>query len=743
MEIPEDDQISYMLQQSLIAAERANLRRGHIPRDHPRPQAVVNQFMRQRFSTQLAQAKKDGYVLRTTQVPSSYAPSVRMTDGLHSMALSQMELQKHHRGNKVTLRVMTPPDTVNAIMAVVEDEAGTAVLLQLYHQPKPPEVDPEDILRPNRVLIVKEPFFKAAGDGAYSIRVDHLSDVVWLQNTDPRIPSKWRDDRPKAETSAVIRGQGNVAVKNKQWGKAEKLYSDAVRVAKTPDEEHLAYLNRSLVQLRLGRPEKALADASETTKGGQPSEKGLFREARALYELGKFPESFEKWRMLTELYPQNEDAKVELRRAEKRVKEERTGEYDFAFMYKQAEATPPIIDCATYKGLVAVREAQGRDKGLFTTKSVKAGDLLLCEKAFAYCYANKDDLIGRKNMSLLVQLDTKKAKVGGQAQLLTQVVQKLYHSPQASEGFKALHHGDYKPVTVSHVDGLPVVDTFFVDRVISINSFGAPRANHGTYTFGRENTSDEEQTTCGVWLLASRINHDCLGNCRRSFIGDMQVVRACQDLPAGAELNFAYRNFSPRTTYEATQKVMHDWGFVCGCPWCIERKSTGRKTLSTRNKLLKDLDAALQGVVASPVSDASLVSKIWRLLGQAEKTYPAGQAAFRLELWDGYFTLGYKLISLDRPSDGIEAIVKGFEALGYDIVASPPRGSEKKLEIRRWGHVENACVVSFLHLHEAYKAIAPELCPKAKEYVKVIYSMCTGTDVTIGEVFPQLMLEPW
>ncbi|KAI1424670.1 hypothetical protein F5Y12DRAFT_435526 [Xylaria sp. FL1777] len=110
-----------------------------------------------------------------------------MIHDLASIAISQMELQKYHRGKKVTLRVITPPDTVNAIMAIVKDEEVTAVILQLYHQSRPSEIDTHDILRPNMVLVVKEPFFKAAGDWAYSLRVDHVSDVVWLQRTDPRI----------------------------------------------------------------------------------------------------------------------------------------------------------------------------------------------------------------------------------------------------------------------------------------------------------------------------------------------------------------------------------------------------------------------------------------------------------------------------------------------------------------------------------------------------------------------------
>ncbi|KAI1119108.1 hypothetical protein F5Y14DRAFT_446319 [Nemania sp. NC0429] len=297
METPKEDQISSMLQQAIAAAERANLRCGQIPEDHPDPQAVVNKFMQQRFTNQLAYSKNDIFMLTTSQVPPSYAPSVYEADDLTPMSLSQMQLQIHHRGRKVMLRVITPQDTMNATMAVAEDEKGIAVLLQLYHQFKPSTADPEDMLRPNMVLVVKEPFFKTAGDGAYSIR-----------------------------------------------------YSHAVRAAETPQEEQLAYLNRSLANLRLNRPEIALGDASNAAKIEQHNEKALFREAKALYELGRFAESSEKLRMVTELEP------------------------------------------------VTVRKAGGVGNGLFTTKSVKVEDLLLCEKVFAYCYADQDDPIGRRNM---------------------------------------------------------------------------------------------------------------------------------------------------------------------------------------------------------------------------------------------------------------------------------------------------------------------------------------------------------
>ncbi|KAI1736481.1 hypothetical protein F4680DRAFT_461167 [Xylaria scruposa] len=675
-------------------------------------------------------------------LPLAYPPSVRLIDDLVPMPISQMELQKHHRGKKVVLRVITPQDTMTAIMAVVEDEEGTAVLLQLYHQQQTIGTDLQDMLHPNMVLMVKEPFFKAAVDGSYSIRVDHVSDVMFLRDTDPRIPSKWKAQSHNTETSTIIRGQGNVAVKKKQWAEAEKLYSSAIRAAKTLEEKQLAWLNRSLANLQLHRPEKALADALAVADAGRLAEKKLFREARALYELARFTESLEKWLMLAESYPQNADARTELLRAEKRIHEEQTGQYDFASMYEQAKSTPPIIDCATFKGPVAVREAPGRGIGLFTTKPVKAGDLLICEKAFAYCYADRDDPIGRRNMSILFQLETKRAQMGGQAYLLTDIVQKLYNSPQASQGFKALHHGDYTPVTVSQVDGEPVVDTFLVDRVISLNCFGAPRTTYDAFALSGEQFNEVEHTTCGLWVLASRINHACSGNCSRTFIGDMQIVRACQDLAAGTELRFPYQAFAPDESYEEIQKAMNKWRFVCDCPSCLDLKSTTKNMISKRNEIKSHLAAVVCNVLNNPIVDLALLTMISGLLNQADTTYPRREGAVRLEVASGYFFLSPIFLAINRPHDAAEAVLKVLEALGFDIVAFPHRSGNKKLEIRRWGLSDACSMDALMYLHQAYTIIAPELCPKTKQYLKIIHSICIGTDVTISNIFSHLS-EAW
>jgi hypothetical protein len=164
-----------------------------------------------------------------------------------------------------------------------------------------------------------------------------------------------------------------------------------------------------------------------------------------------------KLQVLKNAFPDNEVTELELQRVHLRIYEQKTGRYDFKEMYKQAQATPPLIDCATYSSPVEIRKSPGRGNGLFTTRDVKAGELLLCEKAFSYCYIDLKNPGTRANV--LMNLFTKKMTVGGSAYLLPQIVQKLYHDPQSISMFQELSHGKHKKLSVFESDGLPVVDS--------------------------------------------------------------------------------------------------------------------------------------------------------------------------------------------------------------------------------------------------------------------------------------------
>ncbi|KAG5655249.1 hypothetical protein KAF25_002002 [Fusarium avenaceum] len=496
------------LKQLQGAAERAARRKGQAVQDHPPSQQLVSSFLVKLMATSYRSQLNEN-TIATTQVPAPYPPCIVSANDLEPIMISDMRLETHHRGKKIMLRVLTPPDRMTAMMVIMEDKKGIAVLLQLYHQPEETIFPATEILSANMVCILKEPFFKCATDGTYSLRVNHPSNIIRLDGADNRIPSHWRPSMVVSdENSADIQKQGNDAIQLLKRGR-------------TFEERQLAFLNRSFANLNLDRPKQALLDAEKATNPTMPSEKSLFRKAQALYELGEYQQSLEMLEKLTKSFTENKAASSEKDRINKRLKEQRTGEYKFKEIYKQEEKSLPFIDYATFSAPVEIRESPGRGKGLFTTKAVSAGELLLCEKAFSYSFAG--DKQSTKQTKILIQEDG--------------------------------------------------------------------------------------------------------SNCRRSFIGDMQIVRATRDLIADTELFFYYRLPIPFKSYQEAQKGFKNWGFTCDCGLCLCKKATSRSVFQ-RRKVLAD---GLKSLLEHPGSGNGV--KISRLVKALEETYPTNNDyAIRLEL---------------------------------------------------------------------------------------------------------------
>jgi hypothetical protein len=150
-------------------------------------------------------------------------------------------------------------------------------------------------------------------------------------------------------------------------------------------------------------------------------------------------------------------AKGELTRAIGRLTEKEKGRYRFKQFYiETTKLRPPLLDHATYVGPVSVRVSSSRGRGLFTTEAVKAGDLLLCEKAFAHSFVDTEN---NQNMALLVNSETNTVTMGAQGELIRLIAQKLYRNPSLNPVITDLYHGSYEPAMVTNVDGTPVVDT--------------------------------------------------------------------------------------------------------------------------------------------------------------------------------------------------------------------------------------------------------------------------------------------
>lgn len=94
--------------------------------------------------------------------------------------IKDLLLETHHRERYLLLRTVIPTDTMTAVMAIVEDEDGEVLTLQLYNQGD--DLSGAQDIRQGTVIVVKEPYVKVMADGNYSIRVDHLSDVKFIWN---------------------------------------------------------------------------------------------------------------------------------------------------------------------------------------------------------------------------------------------------------------------------------------------------------------------------------------------------------------------------------------------------------------------------------------------------------------------------------------------------------------------------------------------------------------------------------
>ncbi|KAL9597818.1 MAG: hypothetical protein Q9219_004895 [cf. Caloplaca sp. 3 TL-2023] len=719
-----------LLQKQQVALQAASKRQGERPKDRKSHRQLIREFMPRLISTTMMPQMGHRHFIHQSWVGLPYPPSVAPLETLKRCYLNELRLETHHRGFYLLLRAVTPPNTMTAVMAIVEDERYDGVMFQLFQQEDDGHRQGDIMVQKHHVFIVKEPYYKIMNDGDYGLRVDHVSDVIWLSPDDERIPLDWQAGITEVNKTAVIlKEEGNLALKHGKLREAAELYTSALRVSTTSELSRILRLNRALTNLKLGLFDRTLEDVGNLVLDEQPSEKGLYRAAMALYGLERFEESHVTLQTLIRHYPECDLAKKEIVRTSQRLQEEEHGIYDFGAMQKAAKKTPPCLDNATFTGNVQIQASKGRGRGLFTTKNVNVGELLLCEKAITYCSSSD------RNTSLLMNTHTNHATFGTQAELITVSVQKFLRNPSLATQFFSLYHGDYKPVDTTEVDGSPIIDTFLVERIISLNVFGCPNTSlesHPTYLTPQKAGKKDSHHTTGIFIKASHINHSCYGNARRSFIGDMQIVRATCPIPAGAEIFFCYVRPGDSDTYDQRQEKFKHWGFRCTCTVCEHSKKMKKNVLARRVALLNDLSGTFD---QTPVN----FPLVERTLKAIEKTYPAPASEVpRLALWDPYLLLTRFYTSMQQPNKAVETAWKVIASLGFVIKREDPQSLLSPFEIERWGLVDDCLVQAWVHLWTAYAKLAPLLCGRAEEMARVTYKICVGEDDTFEDVYGKL-----
>ena len=221
-DVSNEPQWFQLLKKQKAVLQAASKRKGERPTNRKSLERLVNEFTSQYMNTKLMMASRDLHMFHTSFVPPSYQPSVAPFVELEKTTLKNLKLETHHRGRYILLRTATPGLMMTAVMAVMEDENGDGVVLQLYQQQDDSYRTAEQVLPEKSSWIVKEPYYKVMSDGEYGIRVDHISDLVQLSAHDERTPAAWQPRISELEQDAMaLKEDGNRALK------AGKMYEAA------------------------------------------------------------------------------------------------------------------------------------------------------------------------------------------------------------------------------------------------------------------------------------------------------------------------------------------------------------------------------------------------------------------------------------------------------------------------------------------------------------------------------------
>jgi tetratricopeptide (TPR) repeat protein len=584
--------------------------------------------------------KKEKDTMVAYAVGRPYPPCTKSVKDLKPMKLADLRMDTHHRGQVLAVRRISPVVELTASSwAVVQGESpdDIAQLEVFLHKTK----RGRDVLDSGYDFLIKEPFYTRNDQDDFVIRVDHPTDIYIDSVNDD--PEAWRDANTPSgavETSPVTcKEKGNAALGKQQFAQAYLFYTKGLELAEKENDPKSTlpkdlHRNRAHVNLLLQRLDEAKADAlASLTNGEDDAQKELdakayFRAGSAAYANGDYNDAKHFFQEQEKRQPDSQNAKIYLRRIEKRLEERATGIYDLGKIIASLPKVKDRPDVASYYGPTEVKDSPGAGRGLFATRKIKAKEVIMCERAFCLVTSKDRTAFSAINCDLREDAAIKIYPAG----LHKDVVQKLLNNPSQVENFLNLW-GEYPGLGTNllEVDGSPVVDTFQVHDIIQRNAFGpGPQSED----------EDVSNASTGVWVRAAYLNHTCDPNVGKEFLGDILILRAMRDIAAGEELTHHYDTTSD---YDARMAALQrTWGFTCTCKLCKVEAAEPAEVRKKRRELEKESHEFAQHTNPSSAKIIA-VTRAKRLRQAIADTYDAkkfaGLPQRALEVIDHWLTI--------------------------------------------------------------------------------------------------------
>lgn len=244
--------------------------------------------------------------------------------------------------------------------------------------------------------------------------------------------------------------------------------------------------------------------------------------------------------------------------------------------------------CPDYVGPISIaRTPDGRGRGLYASRDVTAGDILIISNAFAASYNDPHSIELYTKISTIVQ-----------------------QSPKALRQFYSLagydFHDDmevpnvklFDPSVDDYVDTDPPANLEFDEKrvmhIMNVNSFEGELPSM--------NAQPDTRLT-GLWLLPSLINHCCSPNASRLVVGEAMFILASCNIQAEEEITISYSDsMAPLKKREDNLAAM-GYGFRCQCKRCLTERSVQQELKEFSERYHELYDTATNEVHSAVTSE--------------------------------------------------------------------------------------------------------------------------------------------
>jgi tetratricopeptide (TPR) repeat protein len=560
-----------------------------------------------------------------------YPPCTLSLATLEPILLSELVMNSHHRGRVLLAKLVGINDkSATDITAGTEDISGDVEILNITYacmHHKAGHTWPNF----GSWVAIKDPYLTLEEQRCEPcIRVSHPSDLVDAGSLPSGLSRKFglsEEMMGKTQhTPLQCKEAGNAALTAKSFDTAHAKYTDGIRIfAENPDAfdqsvKQDLYRNRSCVRLFLGRYEGAVQDAlaalthKSDDKHKKLDVKAYFRAASASYKLKLFGKAARFLHDQLELSANDEDGLALLNRVNLRLREQDEGSYDVSAIEKGISYQNPYADAADYTTNTTIRDSGSkRGRGLFATRALNAGDLIMAETTFSCAWSHQ----GQDMSALACHAEDPGEIHGTLIGLWRNTIKEATNNLSKANALIELH-SKYKGngSHIVQVDDVAVIDTFQMYGIMARNVFVLSPIG----AVGFLDRAVSIQGDSGLWIRMSYINHSCLSNSQKICHGNLALVYATRPIAKGEEIFLSY--CGEYRDYDQSKKEMkHKWGFECDCRLCQADAKCSPAELAKRTLGWgKSLGFAL---VLSPkdARNSNLVAVLQRYVDRIVETY--------------------------------------------------------------------------------------------------------------------------